>query len=233
MMSITPHPVLFQVGGFPVTAHGLMFALGAETGCLFLYWLARRRNLPTGSLADKCLLVFVAGLVAARVGFFIIYPGEYRSVWQVLRIWEGGLVSFFGIAGGLAAAYALFPTRRREWLGLLGVAALAAWGIGRIGNFLAGDSWGILSPYWSLTYGRVPIQLFESVLCLALAVFWGRRLGTPRLLAWALLSYVAVRFLVDFWRDETVWQGLRVSQWACLALAVPLAGYLYARHVRR
>jgi len=226
MGSLTPHPILFQVGGLAITSHGFFFAVGAEAGYLVLLWLARKSGLPTAALAEKCLLVFVAGLAAARIGFFLIYPSAYQSILQVLSIWQGGLVSFFGILGGLAAAYALFPKERGRWLGLVAVAALVAWGIGRVGNFLAGDSVGMLSAHWLFFYGRVPIQLFESVFCLAAGFFWMRRFRQPLLLAWVLLTYLGIRFLVDFWRDERSWGLLHLGQWACLLLGIPLTIYL-------
>ena len=232
MTGITPHPVLWSSGQFSITAHGLFFALGAEACYLVLLRLAKSRQLNTENLAEKVAVIFFAGLVAARIGYFISYPSAYQSVVQVFSIWHGGLVSFWGIIGGLGAAWFLFRERRTEWLGLLSVATLLAWAVGRLGNFWAGDSFGVLSPVWGFFYGRVPIQLFEALLCLLLFFFWLRRLDQKNLLVWVLLSYLAARFLVDFWRDESVWAGLHVSQWTSLVLAVPLLSIVLKREKR-
>jgi len=226
------HPLVWKWGVITITAHGLAFAAAAETGYLVLAFLARRRGLSTDGLAEKVLMVFLAGLIGARLGYFIIYPSAFQSIGQVLSIWEGGLVSFFAIITGLGAAWFVFRKQRSEWLGLIAVAGLAAWGVGRLGNYWEGDSVGVMSSTWHLFYGRVPIQLFESVLCFGLAVYWSRHLTKPYVLTWVLMSYLCIRFLVDFWRDEGSFAGLHMSQWAAAGLAVPLIIFVYCREKR-
>ncbi|MEI6477717.1 MAG: prolipoprotein diacylglyceryl transferase family protein [bacterium] len=235
---LRPHPVVFSLGSLTLYTHALFFALGAEVSLLMATFLARTTKLSDEKVGGWILTIFVTGLVAARLGYFISYPSQFQDVSQVLAIWQGGLVSYFGLAGGIGVAFWLLrgmsAAERWRWLDILCVAALAGWAVGRIGNYYAADSVGVASTWWSVFYGRVPIQLFESVLTLILAFsgwqWWGR--FKPGGLA-VLLSagYLAGRFIIDMWRDESTAGPLHLSQWVCL-LAVILLIPLILRRVR-
>lgn len=238
-----PHPVLFAGSGFTLYSHGLFFALGALAAALFFWWGALKKRYPAERATLNALLIFGFGLAGARLGYFLTYPSEFTSLGRLLSIWEGGLVSYWGIAAGLLAAVAVLRQERgaslAQWLDLVALAALLGWSIGRIGNFLAGDSVGVPSAFWDVTYGRVPIQLAEALWCLgwglALTRTWlrGRAKDGP-LLATALASYLVGRVLIDGWRDEEELAGLQVSQWvgllgAALTVAVAVKLRLWVR----
>ncbi|MBU6389199.1 prolipoprotein diacylglyceryl transferase, partial [Patescibacteria group bacterium] len=153
-------------------------------------------------------------------------------------IWEGGLVSYWAIVGGLLVAWWLFLSRpkseRAAWFNSLLIAAALGWGIGRIGNYYAGDSIGTVNPVWSAFYGRVPIQLWEAALCFGLVLlFQGRRLASIRTGLLLLILYFAGRFVIDFWRDEKIWLGLHLSQWVSLMVALLLASLLVTLKKRK
>jgi prolipoprotein diacylglyceryltransferase len=78
------------------------------------------------------------------------------------------------------------------------------------------------SDYFSAFYGQVPIQLFESVLCLAVATgafqLWKKRVHSPGTIAWYVLAaYCAGRFVIDAWRDEQIIGVFHISQIVSLA----------------
>ena len=190
---------------------------------------AKQGGLNCGLVWPLLLLTFASGLVGARLLFLILYPEQVGGWSQLLNFWNGGLVSYGGLITGSYAAYRYIchyaPEQVAQWRESVVIATLLAWGIGRIGNFLAGDSVGVFSSVWQLTYGRVPIQLFESLLCLLLAyLLWRAKINIALL---ATTGYFAGRFIIDIWRDETLLILLHASQWASL-LALILIFISYA-----
>ena len=236
---LTAHPFLLIIGSFPITAHGLFFGAAAVVAIVVFEWLAVRAQLPVDRLYERALLIFVSGLIAARIGFFIVYPSAFQSVGQVLAIWQGGLVSYIGMAVGVGVAYLLFhkEPKRLVWLDLLGLVSLLGWAIGRLGNYYAADSVGVLmvnSPF----YGRVPIQLMEAGWCLIAFfvlydVYKKQRLAPGDLLLWSFITYFAGRFVIDIWRDEGKWLGLHFSQWTSLGLLLVTVVIFYFIKNRR
>ena len=225
-----PHPIIWHSGSFRLTSHGLFFALGAEAAGLVLQLQARRCGLNSRLVWPLLLITFASGLAGARLLFLILYPDQAGGWSQLLNIWNGGLVSYGGLLAGGYAAYRYIrrfaPEQAALWQQAAVLATLLAWGIGRIGNFLAGDSAGLVSTVWQLTYGRVPIQLFESLLCFLLVLLLWRSKSNIVLLAAA--GYFFGRFVIDVWRDETVLIILHASQWASL-LALVCICFIYAR----
>ncbi len=206
-----------------MATHGVFFALGAYAGLLLLRSLAGRAHLPTAELPWQVLHIFAGGLLAARLGYVLLYLDRFDSVGQIFAIWQGGLVSYFGIAGGLLVAVLVFKEKRLLWLDLVALATLLSWAVGRLGNYYAADVVGVEHQAFAAFYGRVPISLFESLLCLVLLgvlLRWRpRRPGYT--FGLALLGYMLGRSLIDIWRDEyLVLPYLHISQLISLVVAI-------------
>jgi prolipoprotein diacylglyceryltransferase len=221
MQLLEPHPVLTQTAVGPITAHGVAFALGAFVGLLVLGALTREvKSWRYVEVIERGLIIFLVGLVAARLGFWLVYLGSV-AVGEVLQIWRGGLLSFAGLVGGGLATILLgrrlSPNERRVWRRAVVVATLVAWAIGRLGNYYGADSGGVLAAGWELTSGRVPIQLFESLWCLLLAI---ALIKAPVHLVpfLGVGGYGLARVVIDTWRDERIWAGWHLSQWVGMGM---------------
>jgi phosphatidylglycerol:prolipoprotein diacylglycerol transferase len=230
---LNPHPILAYLGGFPITAHGVFFALAGLASLLYMVHRSAEWGWRPAKTAELSLWIFAAGLLGARVAYLLWYSDEFTAVSQLIAIWQGGLISFGGIVAGavvlLLAARTMTKQQRAHFFHAAAVAMLIGWAIGRLGNYYGYETLGIAHPWWELTYGRVPIQLFESLSCLLAAAYfatYGRKVD-GRLV---LLSYFLIRFGVDFWRDEAVFMGLRHGQvTALLAASVTLSWYAARR----
>jgi phosphatidylglycerol:prolipoprotein diacylglycerol transferase len=147
--------VLFEIPGLhiPVFGFGVMLVLAFAVSA----WVGGRRVKAQGHnptiLWDVGLYVFIAGIVGARITSMFVDQQLPDDVWQVilqfLRIWEGGLVLYGSIPGGiigylLAYRYVVKPNNVRtlqigDWLApaiALGIA------FGRLGCFLNGCCYG-------------------------------------------------------------------------------------------
>lgn len=225
-----PHPILALTPWGPLTSHAVAFTIASVVAAVWLGIVSQRylqRTFADG--VEDVVVVFVGSLIVAHFGYLVTYPNEWTSTLQLLQIWEGGLVSFWGIAAGIG----LLRLRVRKvrvqhrplWWQTVVNSALLAWAIGRVGNFYMGEAEGVL-----VSFGRVPVPLIESAWCLLLLAFlpkaWKRRFWP------AVVAYLVGRFIIDIWRDEFVWYGLRMGQWAVLLFLV-LIGGAYAIRRRR
>lgn len=236
MFLLSPHPTIFTLGDFALTTHGFFFALGAAVGALYLMRQAKQFGAKSSEVLEWVLWIFVIGLLAARVTYLFAYPSEWESVADLIAIWHGGLVSFGGLLAGYFTAKVVVRKLPREqrlaWYDAAGIALLLAWAIGRLGNYYAQESVGVVSLFWHLTYDRIPIQLFELFGCLIIALLLIRfktHFKPGALAHVALMSYLVLRFIVDIWRDEGSLFGLHISQYVSLLGMLIIAIY-YRKH---
>ena len=163
-----------------------------------------------------------------------------RDCLAPLKFWQGGL-AFYG--GLLLAAPAGLYYAWRKGLGILRIADLVSPGIayglifGRIGCFLNGCCYGepttmpwgvIFPPARDYPHPHVPVhptQLYEAIGSLAIwaILYWVVRPRTRRhgeVLAWFLIQYGTLRFLLEFLRDDErgALLGISTSQW----IGIPL-----------
>jgi len=132
--------------GIPIYGFGVMLFLAFVS----IFWLVARRAEKEGIrkefVQDLAMWLFVGGVVGARLSSVILEPVPWS---QFFRIWDGGLILYGGIIGGVLAYvavyfYALRPRGISGWRLADASAPCLALGIclGRIGCFLNGCCYG-------------------------------------------------------------------------------------------
>lgn len=216
-----------------ISVHGLWFGIGAICASLVFYWLQRKVQKQFkiySSFEDIAILLF-GGLVGSRI-IYVLFYGLEKDWLNLIAFWRLGLVSYGGILVGSILIFLLVKMRgyKEEVLDNISAALLFGWAIGRIGNFLARDAYGVLdSHFGDMFYGRVPIQLYEmlgSLLLFCFIFFLKKKQEKPGWVYWYVLSgYGILRFMVDFWRDlPDVVGPLNISQ--VFALTIFICGMI-------
>jgi prolipoprotein diacylglyceryltransferase len=138
--------------GIPIYGFGLMLFLAF----ILCTWLAGRRAQNAGiareHIQDLAIWLFIGGLIGARITFLIEEdpsPDFMAFLWKLPRIWDGGIILYGSILGGIAgyigAYYFIF---RRHGISTLKLADIIAPAIavglclGRFGCFLNGCCYG-------------------------------------------------------------------------------------------
>jgi phosphatidylglycerol---prolipoprotein diacylglyceryl transferase len=139
----------FPPDGIPIHGFGVMLFITFILGVWFLGWQSRRNtgtNLPRERNQDLVIVLFICGLVGARITYMIQYGVPAR---QFFRIWEGGIVLYGGIIAGILAYLAFFYlVLRRAGVSFWKLADVVGPGLalcialGRIGCFLNGCCYG-------------------------------------------------------------------------------------------
>lgn len=136
------HPTVF----FPwLHSYGLMMAIGFYAG----WWLAARRAREEGLEADMVgnivLVSIIAGVVGARVLWFVLERDPKEAWWVFFKVWEGGLVFYGGLAGAVAADWTYLRVKRQQVLRVadaLAPSIALGQAFGRLGCFLNGCCFG-------------------------------------------------------------------------------------------
>lgn len=138
--------------GIPIHGFGVMLFITFILGVAFLGWRSRvtGTKLPRERVQDLVIVLFVSGLIGARITFMIQYGLPWR---QFVRIWEGGIVLYGGIIAGILAYVAFYYLLlRKVGVSFWKLADTMAPGLalcialGRIGCFLNGCCYGHVAP---------------------------------------------------------------------------------------
>jgi phosphatidylglycerol:prolipoprotein diacylglycerol transferase len=140
--------ILFRIPGVdvPIFGYGAMLFLAFVGSMNLAAWRARREKLDEAAVYDLALYIFLGGLIGARAFYVWQYWGErIRTVWDVFKIWEGGIVFYGSVMGGAAAFFLYWAWRRfplRPMLDVVAPSMAVGIALGRLGCFLNGCCYG-------------------------------------------------------------------------------------------
>lgn len=187
-----------------------------------------------GWIAHKLPIARPAQVVRLPLYVCVIWGGILGAkipVWLSYGV-RGYLIQGKSVLGGLLGAfvavhlYKMISGRKGGLGGRFVIPLAVAIGFGKIGCFLNGCCGGTLA---------FPVQLLESifqfVVALGLYLFYKRTQRSDLLFPLYLLSYLLMRFVIEFWRVEpriiagmTVYQGLAI-------LFIPICIFIIWRRV--
>jgi len=238
------YPELFRIGNFPLHTYGVFLALAFLGAIMVTVRLASRDGLPRERIYDLCLWMLLASLIGSKALMFFTEP-EYRGnplALLSLDFLRSGGVFYGGLIGAVVTGYFLMRRYKLPWWKTADACAPGiALGnvLGRQGCFSAGCCWGKPTTMpWGVKFTELgheitgvptgvylhPTQLYESFAMLIVFFFllWlhrHRRFSGQVILAYGLI-YAAIRFVIEFFRDDprgdilglTTLTGLSTSQ---------------------
>jgi phosphatidylglycerol:prolipoprotein diacylglycerol transferase len=195
------HPRLFTTPYFVLHTFGVFLAAGYFAALWWLLRGVRREGLDSERAAALGLWLIIGAIVGAKalmvIRFFPDYLAHPSDLWSLATLQSAG--DFYGgFIGALVAALAFFARHpeipRWRMADLCGPAIALGQAIGRIGCFMAGDDYGRATDLpWGIAFHDPeaaekggaplgiplhPVQIYESLICLALFFFFvwlGRR----------------------------------------------------------
>lgn len=246
------YPVLFRIGNFPVTSHGVFIVLSILAGAWFARRTLRRYGFDPELIWEFIPYAALGGVIGARL-WEVVFAWEYygQNPADIIKIWEGGASIQGGIVGGLIGGIWFVRSRKLDFWRLADLVApglILGQGIGRLtAEVLAGDAYGrptgmefgIVYPPGTpayAAYGSVPLwpaEIFEGLWDLAVVWILLRLLARSRTPGAVFLAYVALyslgRFYLEFLRGDSLMVfGMKAAQLTSLLAAVLALGlYLW------
>lgn len=223
------YPRLLTTPYFTLHTFGVLLAVAYLSALWWLLRGGRREGENPDRLVSLGLWCIVGAILGAKLLMIVRSLPEYLSapseLWSLSTLQSAG--DFYGGFIGALTAAAAFFRRHREmsfWKAADLCAPAIALGqvIGRIGCFMAGDDYGKPTTLpWAVTFrdpdaAQVggaplgiplhPVQIYESLVCLALfclLVQWARRrrFDGEIILGYTFL-YAIARFLLEYLRGD-------------------------------
>ena len=140
-------PILFEIPGlgYPVHAFSVLLVLGAAAGVYLTAWRAKRVGINPDVVYELAVWVLGGGFVGARIYYLVQHPDSVHSPLDVFKVWQGGIVFYGCIMGGLVGTW-IYHRRHPFpfWPMADAVAPALAIGVllGRVGCFLNGCCFG-------------------------------------------------------------------------------------------
>ena len=221
------HPILFEVGTWPVYSYGVLLAVAYLTALQLAVVRARRIGVDGSKIMDLGIYLIIAALVGAKAmliavdfKYFIAQPREMLSLVRAGGVFYGGLIAALLVAVWLV---------RRYQLALWTTADLFAPGIalghviGRFGCLMAGCCYGRpTSVPWAITFHNPlaglnvgtpldvplhPTQLYDagSELIILLGLLATEKKGRPfagRTFWLYMLLYAISRYVIEIYRGD-------------------------------
>lgn len=142
--SICP-PNSFTLFGHTFYWYGVIIACGFLLAVFYCYRRCETEfGITQNDLTDILLFGVPLGIVGARI-YYIVFFGNYHTLADMLKIWEGGLAIYGGIIAAVITVIVVCRVKKISWLAVMDVIAfgfLIGQCIGRWGNFMNREAFG-------------------------------------------------------------------------------------------
>src|SRR4029450_3143876 len=99
------HPILFEIGGFPVYTYGLLLAAAYLLGLQFALVRARTRGLDPNRIMDLGIWIIISALAAAKLPLLVVdfdtfgrSPADWFKLMRSAGVFYGGLIAAIVVA---------------------------------------------------------------------------------------------------------------------------------------
>ena len=148
--------------------YGAMLCLGFLLAILVAARRAKRLGQPPDIIYNAALFCFFGGLIGSRMFYVIQYGEHFRSVWDLVKIWEGGLTFYGGFLMAVLATVGYLWLARLPvlyWLDIIAPSVALGEAFGRLGCFLNGCCYGGTCPAgWGVAWpaGTIPWEHYAD-----------------------------------------------------------------------
>ena len=252
-------PIAFQIGPVAVYWYGILIVLGILAAAYLSTYTAKLWGEDPQLVWDVLVWCVLLGVVGARLYHVVTVPPSmgvdrwyyFRNPLQIFATWKGGLGIYGAVLGGALGIYIVIRRAKRDvwrWLDIVAPGVALAQAVGRWGNFINQElyglptelPWGIyIEPRFRLSgyemYERFhPTFFYESMwnllTCIVLVyLIWRyRERLIPGIVTGAyFISYSVIRFLLEFIRlDSPAIGDITIAQIVAIGIIVVAAGFI-------
>ena len=253
LAALSYDPLLrIEIGPLSISPHGIGIALGFLVGARLMLPTAKAKGIDEEDVYPLLTMAAIGAIVGARVAYVVNHPGDYNSVLDVFKVWQGGISLLGGIIGAITFA---MPGMKKRGISFWKIMDASAPGlalgivIGRIGDLIVGDHLGKPTELF-FGYRCPPLDvdtaspcdpgvvvhqtaLYDLVLTLGLLgllLFLRRKHRYVGFLIMVFATvYGAQRIFEDFLREDVRRLGLTGSQITALVFVLVCGGWLLFR----
>jgi phosphatidylglycerol:prolipoprotein diacylglycerol transferase len=152
------HKLLIEVPalGLRLPSFGLALLLACASALWLTAWRAKREGLDPESVYELAIWLMGGGFVGARLLYVAAHPESIHGLGDALRFWQGGIVYYGCILGGLIGSLIYWlrhPFPFRPMADAVAPALAIGSAVGRVGCFLNGCCYGgVTDRPWALSF---------------------------------------------------------------------------------
>jgi len=239
------NPVLLNLGFLQIRYYSLVYIVGFLVTYYLLLKVAEKKivkNLTKDAVEDFIIYLIFGTIIGGRVLDFVFYNPSiiWTNPLEILYIWHGGMSFHGGLIGAVIGTFLFTKKHKVEFYDIADIIVLPLsffLFLGRIANFINGELWGTVTNVpWCVNFPGVegcrhPSQIYEAIKNLAIfgfLMFFRKRKLKKGVMFWTfVLLYGTLRFLTNFFRDDTRWFGLSMGQYLSLAMFIVAIVFLY------
>lgn len=238
------YPIICTLGPFNIYSYGLMLAIAFMAGSALAVSQAKREDMNPDIVFNFCFLVFISGIMGARLLYVIENLSYYlKSPFEVIMLTRGGLSWFGGFTSAVLTGVIYLKIKRLliyKVLDLMCPFVALGQAIGRVGCLLNGCCYGKISKfgiYFEVHKSvLIPTQIYSSLALLLIFIILRLLQDRPhkegRIFFSYLLLYSMARFSIEFWRadNEIIFFGMTLFQLISIAIfCIAASGILLIR----
>ncbi len=145
--------LLFLFGPFPVRTYGVAVASGFLSAIIVSRSICKKNDIDPDIIFDLAVYILVGTIIGARFFYIIFYDWSYfiSNPLRMFKIWEGGLVFYGGLIGGISAGLYYVKKKKLPVLKLadiMGTVIPLGLFFGRLGCYGYGCCYGAVAPEW-------------------------------------------------------------------------------------
>jgi len=239
------------IGNFPLTYYIIVYIIGFLLATYLLLQVSKKKEIKITKAQVYMLMLWgIIGLIiGARIFHILFWGWSYylADPIKMLYIWQGG-VSFHGGLIGVLIAGGIYCKIKKinfwkvaDLFAFLGVLMPV---FSRTANFINQEVVGtVTSAPWCFKFKyhracRHPVQLYAAagrLILFFVMIYWHKGLKKYKdgLMFWIFILVVGVgRFILDFWRRDFIYFGLKAGQWLSIPMIL-IGSYVLYKHYKK
>ena len=250
--------VCVKIGSFTLYWYGIIICLGIILGFTVAFMRMKKIGVTADDLSDLILICVPSAIIGARLYYVLAEIESYKSFYDVIAVWNGGLAIYGGVIAGALSFGLVCRHKKKPILKMYDCAApglILGQMIGRWGNFFNAEAYGSAKTYEFLgkTFDiseftensllRMTIDeelvhptflyecLWNTIGFVLMNVFFKKKSFDGEVLMWYLSWYGLGRCIIEGLRTDSLMAGnVRISQ--LLAFMCFVAGVIVITAVR-
>lgn len=138
-------PVAIAVGPLKIRWYGIIMGLAFFIGTYLARYNSKRSGIDPDHILNMVVLIIPAAIIFARLYYVIFELDQYKTLMDVIAVWNGGLAIHGGLIGGVLAGTWYIRRHKLPFLRLGDVmmpSVILGQAIGRWGNFINQEAHG-------------------------------------------------------------------------------------------
>jgi len=232
------NPILINLGFIQIRWYSFLILLAFIIGYFLVINRCNKKGISKIIISDMCFYLVIFCILGARL-YYCLFNLDYysKNIFDIFKIWEGGLAIHGGIIAGIIFIY--FYTKKKqlnllELLDIFAPALVLGQAIGRWGNFFNGEAFGPKTSLSTLTDLHIPqfiidgmyinndyyhpTFLYESLGCLIIFIIIMcirniKKIKIGQVTSIYFIGYGIIRFFIEGLRqDSLMFFNLKIAQ---------------------